>query len=163
MPIWSKPFICFVMLNDIWIAESINLLLFNAIQSSSSTANGTEFKVSGVVILVTLTSNNNADVKGLPSSFALSFLKYLTSSVPGRVLYPSTFVMGEGPMVASFPENNTVNYENNADHFMLIARPSGRPFNLTRIFYDTEADKDIIQRWYIDDVVEKTRLVYMWS
>jgi len=61
-----------------------------------------EFKVSGVVILVTLTSNdNNANGKGgLVSSFALRFIRKQNDNVliliPGRVLYPSTFVMGEG-------------------------------------------------------------------
>jgi len=107
--------------------------------------------------LATLTTNNT-DGKGLASSFILRFLHKRNDKVliPGRVLYPSTFVTGEGRVVASFPENNAANYSNNADHFMIISRPSGRDFNLTETFQDIESEKDYIRRFYIADDAEKT-------
>jgi len=134
----------------------LNLLLF-----SSSTANGTEFTVSGVVVLVSLTSNNT-DGRGLASSFILRFLHKRNDKVliPGRVLYPSTFVTGERRVVAAFPENNAANYSNNANHFMIISRPNGRDFNLTRIFTDIEKEKDYLRVYYIKDDAEKTQFGY---
>jgi len=124
---------------------------------SSSTANGTEFTVSGVVILVTLTTNT-MDGKGVASSFILRFLHRRNDKVliPGRVLYPSTFVTGEGRVVASFLENNAANYSNKADHFMIISRPSGLDFNLTLTFLDIENRKDYFRRYSIADDAEKT-------
>jgi len=127
---------------------------------SSSTANGTEFTVVGVVILVTLTSNNTVG-KGSVSSFVLKFLHKRNDNVliPGRVLYRSTFVTGEGRTVASFPEKNSQNYTNNANHFMLISRPSGRNFNLTGTFEDIEPWKDYFRYYWIADDAEETRLM----
>jgi len=136
----------------------LNFLLF-----SSSTANGTEFAVSGVVILVTLTSNNTNDNDiGLASRFILMFLHKRNDSIliPGRVLYPSTFVTGDGRAVASFPENNTANYSNHANHFMIISRPSGRDFNLALTFRDIEPWTDYLRGYYIVDDAEKTRFKY---
>jgi len=135
---------------------------------SSSTANRTEFTVSGVVILVTLTTNNT-DGKGLASSFILRFLHRKNDKVliPGRVLYPSTFVTGEGRVVASFPENSAANYPNsaanypnNADHFMLISRQSGGDFSLTRTFGHFEQAKDYFRAYYIVNDAEKTGFKY---
>jgi len=128
---------------------------------SSSTANGTEFTVSGVVILVTLTTNIT-DGKELASSFLLTFLHRRNDKVliPGRVLYPSTFVTGEGRVVAAFPENNAANYSNKADHFMIISRPSGRDLKLARTFGDIEREKDYLRVYYTKDDAEKTRFHY---
>jgi len=128
---------------------------------SSSTANGMEFTVSGVVVLVTLTSNNT-DVKTLGSSFILRFLHKRNDKVliPGRVLYPSTFVTGEGRAEAAFPENNAANYSDNANHFMIISRPSGRDSNLTETFVDIEPEKDYVRIYWIMEDAEKTRFRY---
>jgi len=128
---------------------------------SSSTANGMEFTVSGVVILVTLTSTNTYG-KGLTSSFALRFIRTRNDFVliPGTILYPSSFVAAEGPAKASFPENNAKDYENNANHFMLISRPSGRDFNITRTFTDTEPEKDYVRGFYLKDDAVKTWFTY---
>jgi len=127
---------------------------------SASTANGTEFTVSGVVILVTLTSNN-ADSKGLASSFILTFIheKNDLFLIPGRILQPSTFVTGEGRVVASFPEKNQESYENNADHFMLISRPSERDFELTQTFLDIEEGKHCFRVYSIAEDEKMDRLV----
>jgi len=65
--------------------------------------------------------------------------------------------MEEGRAVASFPQNNTKNYENNADHFMLISRPSGRDFHLTLTFMDFENYNDHCRRFFIEDDFKKTR------
>jgi len=129
---------------------------------SSSTANGTEFTVPGVVILVMLTNPNTDDGKESASSFALRFLHKQNDKVliPGRILYPSTFVTGEGRAVASFPLNNAVKYENNANHFMLISRASGRDLKVKRTFTDTEPEKHYFRRYWIVDDAEKTRFEY---
>jgi len=125
---------------------------------SSSTAKGTDFTVSGVVILVTLTSNNT-DGKGLTSSFNLSFIheKNDLILIPGRILQPSTFVTEEGQTVASFPERNAVSYENNANHFMLISRPNRLTTFLTQTFTDTEKEKHYSRKFFIQDDAEKTK------
>jgi len=97
---------------------------------------GTEFTVSGVVILVTMTTYDNR----LASRFALRFFRSQNNEIfpPRKTLYPSTFVTGEGRQVTSFPENMAVNYTNDAMHFMLISRPIGREFSLTNTFVDIE-------------------------
>jgi len=109
---------------------------------SSSTGNGTEFTVSGVVILITMTKSNIDD--DWSSGFELEFTCYQNESVlsPGRFVYPTTFVTGDGPTVASFPEKNAQNYSNNANHLMVISRASGQDFNLTLKFTDIEPVKD---------------------
>jgi len=147
-----------------------NYVRLNAL-FSSSTANGTEFTVWGVVILVTLTSNIT-EGKGLTSNFILRFLHQRNDNVliPGRTLYPSTFVTGDGRTVASFPENNTANYENNADHFMLIARPSGRDFNiLWQLHFETSShwqttSEDILlktmQRKLVSTIMERKLKIF---
>jgi len=126
--------------------------------SSSNTANGTEFTVYGVVILVTLI-NNNKDGERLASSFALSFLRKPNEFIliPGRILHQSTFVTEEGRAVASFPQNNVNNYKNNANHFLLISRPSGRDFNLTLTFIDIEPFSAYFRRFLIQDDSKETR------
>jgi len=45
---------------------------------------------------------------------------------------------GEGPDVASFLENNHGNYENNEILLIVMSRESGKGFNLTLTFLDTE-------------------------
>jgi len=67
--------------------------------------------------------------------------------------------MGEGQQIASFPENNAVNYENNANHFTLVFRPSGRDFNLSLTFLDTQEEKDYYRRFWLEDCAEKTRFI----
>jgi len=91
--------------------------------------------------------------KGSAFSFGLRFTRKheVWDLVPGRILYPSTFVMEEGRTVASFPDQNAVNYSNNANHFMLIARPSGRKFNLTFTFMDIEGKGDYLRRFVIEE------------
>jgi len=128
--------------------------------SSSSTATGTEFTVSGVVILVTMSSNNTDNGKGIASSFTLRFLHKRNDTIfpPGRLLYPSTLVTEEEPAVVSFPENNAVNYSNNANHFMLISRPSGRDFKTKRTFLDIEAVNDYYRAFSPFDDADKTRI-----
>jgi len=69
-------------------------------------------------------------------------------------------VTEEGPAVASFPEKNAMNYSNDADHFMLISRPSGRDFSPTETFLDIEPVKDFFRRYSIVDDAEKTRFSY---
>jgi len=68
---------------------------------------------------------------------------------------------GEGPEVASFPQDNAVNYSNNAGHFMLISRASGGKFNLTLTFADTD-EHDSIDVYGIEDEAEKTCLDLDW-
>jgi len=112
--------------------------------------------VSGVVVLVTM-SNINTD--GLGSSFALRFLCSRNDTIfpLERTLYPSSYVTGKGRQAASFPENNSRNYSNNANHFMLISLASGEDFTLTTTFIDVEQDKDFYRRFGIDDGAETTR------
>jgi len=66
-------------------------------------------------------------------------------------------VTGEGSTVASFPENNSVNYSNNANHFMLFSRPSGRDFKMTRTFLDIKAVNDYFRAFVPFDDADKTR------
>jgi len=69
--------------------------------------------------------------------------------------------MEEGRAVASFPEKNAKNYSNNADHFMLIARPSGRDLNLRNTFRDIDPT-DYMRGYYLQyfpDDAEKTRFM----
>jgi len=81
---------------------------------------------------------------------------------PGRTLYPSSFVTGEGRQVVSFPQGNAVDYKNNANHFLLISRPSEREFNLTRTFLDTEEEKDFILVFKIKDEAGQTSVFCRW-
>jgi len=101
---------------------------------------GKEFTVSGVVVLVTMTTYDNR----LASSFVLRFVRSQNHEVfpPRKILYPSTFVTEEGRRVVSFPEKNAANYTNDAMHFMLISRPTRREFNLTQTFVDIEVVGD---------------------
>jgi len=116
---------------------------------SSSTATGTELTVSGAVVLVTMTSSMDTT---LASSFTLRFLHSQDDRVfpPKRTLYPSSFVTEDGLRVASFPKNNTKDYLKNLDNFLLISRDSGRDFDLTLTFLDTDADEG----WYYCFVYE---------
>jgi len=131
---------------------------------SSSTATGTEFTVSGVVILVTMTGNKTEET-GLDSRFALRFLRSQNDFVfpPERILYPTSFVTGEGHQTLSFPENNAVDYENNANHLMIISRGSGRDFNITQTFQDTEEGRDYIWAFGIKYDADKTRFRYEYE
>jgi len=63
---------------------------------------------------------------------------------------------GEGRV--SFPEKNTEEYVNNANHFMLISRASGQDFALRRTFLDMEKEKDFITIFEIKDGAEQTWL-----
>jgi len=121
---------------------------------------GTEFTVSGVVILVTMTCTSDA---GSTSSFAMRILRSRndTAFPPVRILYPTSFVTGEGRQIASFPENNTVNYENNANHLMVISRESGAHFNLTLTFLDTEEIQDFINVFGVEDGAKRTRIMWI--
>jgi len=118
---------------------------------SSSTGNGTEFTVSGVVILITTTTQSIDD--DWSSGFELKFIRYQNESVlsPGRFIYPSTFVTG--PTVASFPEKNAKNYSNDANHLMVISRANGHDFNLTLKFTDIEPVKDYLV-WFLAQVTK---------
>jgi len=129
--------------------------------ASSSTVTGTEFTVSGVVILITMTCNNT-QVTEMNSSFALRFHRSRNYTVipPVRTLQPSSFWMGEGREVASFPEGNAVDYKNTANHFMLISRPSGRNFDLYLTFLDTEEDEDYFRIFRIEDNAMRTTFSY---
>jgi len=131
---------------------------------SSSTATGSEYTVSGVVILVTM-SSNKLDGTEVDSSFVLKFFCSRNDKVfpPERVLYPSSLVTGEGPQIATFPKNNAVDYKNNANHFMLISRPSGRDFHLTTTLIDTEPDKDFYRLFVIDDDSAQTRFISKYA
>jgi len=129
---------------------------------SSSTATGTELTVSGVVILVTMTSNKTNNRTRLDSGFALKFLCTQNEKVlpPERVLYPTTFVTGEERQIASFPENSIWNYVSNANHLMVISREDGRDFHLTTTFLDTESWHDYFRVFGIEDEAEKTRFIF---
>jgi len=131
----------------------------NCVIFSSSTAVGTEFTVSGVVILVTMTCNNIHTGTGAISSFRLRFFRSQNDTVvpPGRILYQTTLVVGEGRETASFPHGNAADYTNRANHFMLITRPSGRSFALSRTYLDTESKFDYYSIFGIDDEADKTR------
>jgi len=137
------------------IYKSLQIILF----FSSLTAVGTEFTVSGVVILVTMTCNSIHTGTGVNSRFGLRFLRSQNNTVlpPERNLYPTTFVTDEGRHVASFPHDIGVNYTNDANHLMLISRPSGRTFNLARTFLDAETTHDYNSIFGIEDEAEKTR------
>jgi len=131
---------------------------------SWSTPNGAEFTVSGVVILVTLSSDNRRAVNGLSTSFALSFLQKTINKlvlIPGRYLYPSTIVTGEGKhgqhgqqgqqgeLSATFPQYNR-RYLNDSNHFMLISLASGKNFQFTQRLLDVEC-KDFVRIFVIND------------
>jgi len=128
---------------------------------SSSTANETKFIISGVVILVVM-SSNYTEGNGLGSRFALRFTHSRNDTVfpPTRTLSPSTLLTGEGSIVGSFPENNAQNYSNNVNHFMLLSRPSGRNLNIKEVFVDIEPQKDYSLFFYIQDDAEKTWFKY---
>jgi len=143
-----------------WNFAAIKSLFF-----SSSTSNGTEFTVPGVMILVTMSINYTGGTAGLASSFSLRFLRTRNDTIlpPKRTLYPTNFVTEEGQRIAPFPENNAVNYTNNANHFMVISRPSGRCFNLTQTFHDTQAIFDFYRGYRVEDNAEKTWFNYQWE
>jgi len=105
-------------------------------------------------------SNNKTDESATmtSSSFALRFLRLQNDVVtsPRTTFYPSTFVTGEDVEVASFPQDNAANYSDFAHHFMLISRPSGRDFNLTRTFQDIEKDADYYTPFEIRDDLHRT-------
>jgi len=95
----------------------------------------------------------------LDSRFELTFLRSQNDTVnpPKRILYPTSFVTGEGHQTVSFPENNAMDYANNANHLMIIYRSSEQAFNLTRSFLDTEEDHDYIRAFGIKNDAEQTR------
>jgi len=138
---------------------------FAPILVSSSTAPGTELTVSGVVILITMTSNKTDNRTESDSRFALRFYRTQNDTVfpPDRVLYPSSFVTGEERQIVSFTKNNVVDYENNANQFTLISRPSGRDFNLTITFIDTEYGKDYFNVLGMEDGAETTHFTYKYG
>jgi len=119
--------------------------------------------VSGVIILVTMSNNDTR----WTSSFTLRFFRTRNDTVLplDTTIYPSSFVTGEGRQVASFPENNVVDYDKYANHLMLISRPSGRDFNLTLTFLDIKGGFlvfDHIVLFRFEDEAERTRVIYMW-
>jgi len=71
-------------------------------------------------------------------------------------------VTGDGRQVVLFSQDNAVDYENNANHFMLISHPSEREFNLTRTFMDSEKATDFVLVFQIKDEAEQTPLWCTW-
>jgi len=142
---------------------NITVKNFVILHFRSSTSLGTAFTVSGVVILVTMTSNSTNGQTGLPSSFTLKFLSIPNDAVfpPERSLYPSTVVTGEGRQVVSFPERNAENYTNHANHLMLVSRANGGDFNRTLTFMDTEEKYDFYRLYAIGDDANKTRFNFV--
>jgi len=120
--------------------------------------------VSGVVILVTLSSNNNSNntdggMELLASSFAMTFHCSQNSSVFSgrRKLYKSTFVTNdEGRQVVKGPEADAKEYSDNANHFMLISRESGRDFNLWQSNFNIVEPYDYFRVFQIYDDSDKT-------
>jgi len=129
--------------------------------SSSSTSNGTKLTVSGVVILITLTTKSNDGEEFLASSFALSFLQKNINHlvlIPDRYVATTTFVTGE-ERTASYREDawdmyRFTKYFENTDHLMVIARESGKNFYLTQTFLDIKC-KDFIREFVVEDVAEE--------
>jgi len=75
---------------------------------------------------------------------------------------------GEGRVVATFPLNNTndsykkntVKYKQNANHFMLVSRESGKNFS-TEItsFQEIGGDNDYVRAFAVEDDSEQTRFI----
>jgi len=116
---------------------------------------GREFTVSGTVVLVTMSNNNNnTDGTGLSSSFALRFIQ--TSRDTGTPSLPqSTFVTGEGPQVIDRPGKC-----DDCNHLMVISRASGRDFSL-KIFDRHLRSDDVFWLYYFEDGSEKTQLKFL--
>jgi len=101
---------------------------------------------------------------GLSFSFELRFTRKQNEYLfpPGSLTYPSTFSTGEGRGDFSFPTNNSVNYEDNAYHFMLLSAASGRNINVRNTCLDVELDKDDGRIYSIKEDNKKTWF-YHWS
>jgi len=114
--------------------------------------------LSGVILLVTMANNKTEEIES-DSGFALRFLRSQNDTVfhPERILYLTSFVTGEGRQTGSFPDNNAVGYENNANHLMIIYRANEQDCNLPRSFLDTEEDHDYIRAFGIKYEPEETR------